>query len=46
MNVKKRYPSWQICMNQTERKKIYFPSLNLLSVVQAAVARGGHFRSS
>jgi len=48
MNVKKRYPSWQICMNQTQRKRIYYPSLNLLSVVglQADAARGGHFRNS
>src|SRR6218665_2337576 len=23
------YSSWQICMNQTQRKRIYYPSLNL-----------------
>src|SRR6218665_2489716 len=30
VNVTKRYPSWSICMNQTQRNGMYYPSLNLV----------------
>src|SRR6218665_1112383 len=45
VNVTKRCPSWPICMHQTQRNtcRMYYPSLNLLSVVQAEDARRCHF---
>src|SRR6218665_1801903 len=46
VNVTKRYPSWPICMNQTQRNGMYYiyPSLKIfLSVVQAEAARCCHF---
>jgi len=46
MNVKKRYPSWQIFMNQIQRKRIYYLSLNIFVSYSSRCNKICHFRRS